>query len=263
MISNIAQEDFSMSIIHSFDPDSGAILNPWDGIVPVENLPGTLIATFNPKFITILEKIASLEECAVLRGNGRAIPVYRFEYHGAVLGIFHTMLGGSASAAMLEELIAMGAKRVLYFGSAGALDKELVYGRLIVPTAAYRDEGVSYHYMPASDYIDIETAEMLCAILDSLNVSYAKAKTWTTDAVYRETRANMQARKAEGCAVVEMECASVMAVGQFRKIPVYQFLYAADCLDAAQWDRRLLGSMPEDVRERILTVALNIAARLN
>lgn len=251
-----------MSIIHTFDPDSEAILNPWDAIVPADNLPETLIGTFNPKFIAILEKMTSLEECAILKGNGRVIPVYRFEYNGAVMGIFHTMLGGAGSAAMLEELIAMGAKRVLYFGSAGALDKELVYGRLIVPTAAYRDEGVSYHYMPASDYIEIETAEHLCGIFDSLNVPYVKAKTWTTDAIYRETRTNMLARKAEGCAVVEMECASVMAVGQFRKVPVYQFLYAADCLDATQWDKRMLGSMSQDLRERILTVALNVAAKL-
>lgn len=251
-----------MSIIHSFDPDSEAILNPWSMVAPVENLPETIIGTFSPKFLSILETMAALEECAVLKINGCARPVYRFEYKGQVLGIFHTMLGGSASAAMLEEVIAMGAKRVLYFGSAGALDKELVYGRLIVPTAAYRDEGVSYHYLPASDYVEIGTAEPLCGILDSLNVPYAKAKTWTTDAVYRETRANMEARKAEGCAVVEMECASVMAVGAFRKVPVYQFLYAADCLDAAQWDKRMLGNMPADMRERILTVALNTAAKL-
>lgn len=252
-----------MSIIHSFDPNSEAILNPWDAIEPVENLPKTLIATFSPKFLAILEKMTSLEQCAILKINGCPRPVYRFEFGGKVLGIFHTMLGGSASAAMLEELIAMGAKRVLYFGSSGALDKDLVYGHLVVPTAAYRDEGVSYHYLPASDYIEIETAECLCAIFDSLNVPYVKAKTWTTDAVYRETRANMLARKAEGCAVVEMECASVMAIGQFRKVPVYQFLYAADCLDAAQWDKRMLGSMPQDMRERILIVALNVAAKLN
>lgn len=252
-----------MSIIHSFDPNSEAVLNPGDMCFPVENLPETLIATFSPKFLKILESISPLEECAVMKGNGRVIPVYRFEYKGAVLGIFHTMLGGAGSAAMLEELIAMGAKRALYFGSSGALDKELVYGHLVVPTAAYRDEGVSYHYMPESDYVEIETAEQLCAILDSLNVPYVKAKTWTTDAVYRETLANMEARKAEGCAVVEMECASVMAVGRFRKVPIYQFLYAADCLDAAQWDKRMLGNMPQDMRKRILTVALNVAARLN
>jgi len=252
-----------MSIIHSFDPNSEAVLNPWDAVKPVEGLPGTLIGTFSPKFLKILEGMVDLEECAVLKCNGRAIPVYRFEYKGRILGIFHTMLGGSASAAMLEELIAMGAKRVLYFGSSGALDRNLVEGHLIVPTAAYRDEGVSYHYMPAADYLEIETANALCGILDSLNVPYVKAKTWTTDAVYRETRANMEKRKSEGCAVVEMECASVMAVGQFRKVPVYQFLYAADCLDAAQWDPRMLGNMPEDMRERILTVALNVAAKLN
>lgn len=252
-----------MSIIHSFDPNSDAVINPGDMLFPVENLPETLIATFSPKFLKLLEGIAPLEECAVMKGNGRVIPVYRFEFGGQALGIFHTMLGGSASAAMLEELIAMGAKRVLYFGSAGALDRELVYGHLIVPTAAYRDEGVSYHYLPVSDYMEIGTAQRLAQILDSLNVSYIKAKTWTTDAIYRETRANMEARKAEGCAVVEMECASVMAVGQFRKVPVYQFLYAADCLDAAQWDKRLMGNMPADMRERILLVALNVAARLD
>jgi len=252
-----------MSIIHSFDPNSEAVLNPRDMIAPVENLPETIIATFSPKFLSILESMVSLEECAVLKCNGCARPVYRFEFGGQTLGIFHTMLGGSASAAMLEEVIVMGAKQVLYFGSSGALDKNLAHGRLIVPTAAYRDEGVSYHYLPASDYLEIATAHQLCEIFDSLNIPYVKAKTWTTDAVYRETRANMEARKSEGCAVVEMECASVMAVGQFRNVPVYQFLYAADCLDAAQWDPRMLGKMPQDMRERILTVALNAAAKLN
>ena len=35
----------------------------------------------------------------------------------------------------------------------------------------------------------------------------------------------MRKRKDDGCIVVDMECASIMAVGQFRNIPVYQFLY--------------------------------------
>lgn len=252
-----------MSIIHSFDPNSEAVLNPNDMQSAVENLPETLIATFLPSFLKLLEGIASMEKCAALTCNGSEIPIYQFEYKGQVLGIFHTMLGGAASAAMLEELIAMGAKRVLYFGSSGALDKNLVYGHLIIPTAAYRDEGVSYHYMPESDYIEIETAEQLCEIFDSLNIPYVKAKTWTTDAIYRETRASIQRHRDEGCAVVEMECASVMAVGQFRRIPVYQFLYAADCLDAEQWNQRLLGKMPNNTREYMLAVVLNVAARLN
>ena len=79
---------------------------------------------------------------------------------------------------------------------------------------------------------------------------------------YRETRSNLEKRKAEGCGVVEMECASIMAVGQFRKKKVYQFLYAADCLADSDWDKRILGNMPTDLRERILLVAIEVATRL-
>ena len=60
-----------------------------------------------------------------------------------------------------------------------------------------------------------------------------------------------------------MECASIMSVGQFRKKEVYQFLYAADCLDDSSWDERILGSVPSDLRERILVVAIELACRLN
>ena len=62
--------------------------------------------------------------------------------------------------------------------------------------------------------------------------------------------------------MVEMECASLMAVGRFRKKKVSQFLYAADWLDAEHWDPRLLGKMPDDFREKLLSAALEIAARL-
>ena len=62
--------------------------------------------------------------------------------------------------------------------------------------------------------------------------------------------------------MVEMECASIMAVGQFRKKKVCQFLYAADCLSDSEWDKRILGNMPADLRERILMVAIEAAIRL-
>lgn len=156
----------------------------------------------------------------------------------------------------------MGAEKILYFGSCGALDREIAAGHLLVPTAAYRDEGVSYHYAEAADYLEIESAPKLMAILDDMHISYNTTKTWTTDAFYRETKRNMEKRKEEGCAVVEMECASIMAVGQFRKKEVYQFLYAADCLSSNDWDKRILGNMPEDLRERILVVAIEVATRL-
>ena len=251
-----------MSIINTYDDVRDAILNPENVVQPVAGLPENFLVTFSAKFLSILESMVELEQIAELKAAGRVFPVYKFSYNGVEIGVYSTLLGGAASAAMLEEIIAMGAKRILFFGSAGALDKEIIGGQLVVPTHAYRDEGVSYHYLPANDYVAVPTAEKLSEILTELHVPHVKARTWTTDAVYRETRRNMLARKSEGCAVVEMECASIMAVGIFRNIPVYQFLYAADCLDASQWDKRMLGNMPADMRQRILKVALETASRI-
>jgi hypothetical protein len=53
-----------------------------------------------------------------------------------------------------------------------------------------------------------------------------------------------------------------MAVAQFRGVDAYQFLYAADSLDAEEWDARTLGSLPQDDREQFLKIALEVAARV-
>lgn len=83
----------------------------------------------------------------------------------------------------------------MFFGSCGSLDKSITGGHLIVPNAAYRDEGTSYHYAPASDYIEIKTAGKLAQIFDEIGVPFIQTKTWTTDGFYRETQNNAAKRK--------------------------------------------------------------------
>lgn len=52
----------------------------------------------------------------------------------------------------------------------------------MVPTEAYRDEGTSYHYAPASDYIKIQNADVVAKFMETVGLPYVKGKTWTTDA---------------------------------------------------------------------------------
>src|SRR5690606_16652593 len=91
-----------------------------------------------------------------------------------------------------------------------------------------------------SPYVDIPAAKRLAAILEELDVPYHLTRTWTTDAIYRETRGNMAKRRTEGCRVVEMECASTAAIAQYRGVEFAQFLYGADSLDGDEWDPRNL-----------------------
>ena len=239
----------------------GELLKPSHLAQPVEGFPKTVLVTFQQKVAEALlqrfpaETVSTVSACV-------KIPVYRFSCQGHTLGLYLTNLGGPATVGILEEVWVKGAEKVLFFGTCGGLDPDLPAGHLIVPTAAYRDEGTSFHYLPASDYVEIPTADRLAAIFDELALPYVKTKTWTTDAIYRETPGKVAERRAEGCGAVEMECASVMAAGQFRGKEVYQFLYTADSLAGSQWERGLLGQTPASEYERYLSVALETAIRL-
>ncbi len=250
-----------MSLFDTFDPDSPEIIFAASHHPPLEGFPETIVITFQDETFRVLEQLCPTEVVAKHHA-GRDIPIYRLNWNGRSIGICQTLLGGPGTAGLLEEALAMGAKKVLLYGSCGVLDSALVAGHFILPTAAYRDEGVSYHYLPVGDYVDIPTVERLGEIFDGLNLPYVKGRVWTTDAFYRETRNNMAKRKADGCVAVDMECASAMAVGQFRGAEVYQFLYAEDSLDGDAWDRRTMGAVPASSYEKYLRVALEAASRL-
>jgi uridine phosphorylase len=250
-----------MSILNSFDKTTEEMLKPSHISQAVENFPETVIITFKQRASDI---IASRYEGEIIRTMNTSIniPIYKFYYGAKKLAFYMSLAGGSASAMLLEEVIAKGGKKFIAFGSCGGLDNSVTGNNLIVPIAAYRDEGTSYHYAPPSNYIHLKTAGRLSEIFTELNLPHVKGKTWTTDAIFRETRKNVDERRADGCIAVEMECASLAAVSRFRGVEFYQYLYATDSLDAEVWDQRTMGNLPEDDLERYLKIALEIACRI-
>ena len=251
-----------MSILNAYRPDSEPIISASHIFQPIAGFPKIAVGAFK-EIEPFLEPFVA-EEIAAMRITGLRFPVWRVNWQGTDIAIFNAMLGGPASVGMMEEVAAMGARKFLFYGSCGVLDREIAAGGLILPTAAYRDEGASYHYAPSgNDYIEIKTAGALREILRSMNLPCVTTKTWTTDAIFRETRAAMEARRAEGCGAVDMECASLMAAAQFYGYGCYQFFCAEDCLDGETWDRRNMGSVPVSEQEAWLRLAIEIAARLN
>jgi len=246
-----------VSILNAYNP-AEAIINATHFYQPIAGFPKIALGVF--KAIEPLLAAYETEKILETSSAGWACPVWRVRYKGSEIAVYHAMLGGPAAVSAMEKLRAMGAQQFLFYGSCGVLDRDIAAGGIAVPTAAYRDEGTSYHYAPPDDsYINIPTAEHLCEILTGLELPCVMTKTWTTDAVFRETRQAVQARRAEGCAVVDMECASIMAAAQFYNLPVYQMFFAEDCLDCAQWDRRTAGNVPLTKQERCLQIALEVA----
>ena len=135
-------------------------------------------------------------------------------------------------AATWTSLI-LGIKKIILVGSCGCLDEKIEDYSIILPTSAIRDEGTSYHYAPASEEVRLNTnvIKKIENKLKELNLHYHKGKTWTTDAIYRETPAKVQRRKEQGAITVDMECSAMHAVAKFRGKDLFQFFYAADNLD--------------------------------
>lgn len=190
---------------------------------------------------------------------------YKVYVHNLVKNtiVFKSPIGAPSVVAFLEEIsYSFTIKNVILYGSAGSLNSEIIAGKLIVPTMAYRDEGTSYHYAPSSEFIKIHNYQFVSDTMELLSIDNVLGGIWTTDAFYRETRENIKLRKEQGCIAVDMEISAVQAFAQFRDIDFYTFVYSADNLDSLKWDKRILGNLDIDSRIKYFKIASFIAQRL-
>ena len=179
--------------------------------------------------------------------------------------MYKARLGAPACVGSFEDLIPMGAKRIILLGNCGVLDKSIEDCGIIIPTRAIRDEGTSYHYATPSDYIDVNRKYIpeFIEVLEEFGYPYMMGTTWTTDAFYRETRGKIAKRKQMGAICVEMECSAVQAMCDFRGGEFFQFLYAGDNLDHSTWDpRSLSGTSRLEDKEKIALLAFELACKI-
>lgn len=251
-------------ITDNFDITSEAIISPEKIYGTHKALCDTCIITFSNQIIDeILNQFACIKIAEIESANG-FIPCYKLNYNGKDIAFYLTMIGSPAAGACLEEIHCLiGATKYIMFGACGCLNRDVTEGKIIVPTDAYRDEGLSYHYAKASNYIKIKNADFVAAFFKEAGIPYVTGKTWTTDAIYRETRSNMEKRKAEGCIAAEMESAGIQAVCDFKHLEFYDFLINGDLLDSPEWDRRILGDAEERKHQmKSFYMALELALRI-
>jgi len=248
--------------ILEFDPSPQAVVEP-AAVRSARDVPHGIVLCF------FRDVIAS----AVEQFGGRAIgtlgsemgshPIYELDYDGQRLGLALAGVGAPLAAAWLEELIADGFRAFVACGGAGALVPELTLGHVVVPNAAVRDEGTSYHYLPATREVHPtdDAVRAIVATLERHEVPFVMGKTWTTDAFYRETRATVARRVIEGCLTVEMEAAAFFAVARFRGVSFGQVLYAGDDVSSEVWDSRGWGGHTEG-RALLFRIAAEAALSL-
>jgi len=165
-------------------------------------------------------------------------------------------MGAPAAVFVLERLWACGARRVVMLGFCGSISQELKIGDLVVPDWGIIEEGTSQHYVTGAKR-SAPTKRALAALESALaeaGRSYHLGPVWTTDAVFRETRAKVRSMAQQGALAVEMETSALFTVARFRGMELAALLVVSDELRERGW-------RPGFTRRRFIT-ACGHAGRL-
>ena len=249
--------------ILEFDGDPEAIISAGKLLSPHKDMPACCVLCFFQDAIEKLRETGQIIEFTQLRSEIGNNPVYRFKDPAIPCAIGHPGVGAPLAGAFLEEIIALGARKIIVCGGAGSLEATHAVGKLLIPISAVRDEGTSYHYMPPSREV-APTSAALDAVkltLTEKGLPFTLTKTWTTDGFYRETKRKVSRRKEEGCHCVEMEAAALFAVARFRKVELAEILYAGDDLTGEAWDSRGWHNKSE-IRENLLSLAVTACLKI-
>jgi uridine phosphorylase len=154
--------------ILDFDPARAAVLEPHLAIETFDLPQHVVLCFFRDAITSFVEELGG-REIGRLASELGSHPVFEVELDGRRLAVAQAGVGAPLAAGWLDELIALGGRAFIAAGGAGVLVPDLAMGHVIVPTAAVRDEGTSYHYLPASREV-APTADALEAIVGSVSV---------------------------------------------------------------------------------------------
>jgi uridine phosphorylase len=248
--------------ILEFDATREAVAEPTK-VIKERDLPEYCVLCFFYDVVTRLKMDPQIELLMPIKSEMGEHPVFALSTKSQQVAVCHVGIGAPLAGAMLEELIARGGRKFIVCGAAAVLNSDIASNHLVVPSTAVRDEGTSYHYIPPGR----ETAahplalEAIQTTLQKHDCPYLLGKTWTTDAIFRETPAKIEQRKSEGCLTVEMEAAAFFAIAQFRQVVLGQILYAGDDVSGIEWDPREFFKRGP-IREQVFWLAVEACLRL-
>jgi uridine phosphorylase len=162
----------------------------------------------------------------------------RAVHDGRELGIVGCAVGAPFAVLVAEELFASGCRLLISVTSSGQLSGARSPPYFVLIERALRDEGTSYHYLPASEFSDADdrVLEKLTDAFHGLRVPVERGATWTTDAPFRETAQAIASMSARGLLAVEMEAAALYAFSRAREKPVVCFAHVTNRMGQVEQD---------------------------
>ena len=217
------------------------------GFIPDFPIPESVIFCYEGN---LLERITKIESVKQVHGVGGGFYLLT-ETNNRVAVSGNNGIGAPGVSMLLEIYIELGVKRFINVGIAGGLQKTSHIGDVVVCTSAIRDEGVSYHYLEAPLAPALPSESLTDALIQTLEadgIPYTQGPTWTIDAFFRETVAEIQHYQQRGVVTVEMEAAALFAVSTLRGVDMASGFVISDSVAELVWHPQILA---QETHERL------------
>ncbi len=178
----------------------------------------------------LLDMDGELVERLVASGRAQLDPawpcfhtkLHRWRAGGAQVGVVGGTVGAPFAVLVAEELFASGCEALVTISSAGLIASDAKPPFFVLIERALRDEGTSYHYLPAARYAEADLAltDAVAQALAATSTTLLRGASWTTDAPFRESASLISERRAQGILSVEMEASALLAMGRALRRPV-------------------------------------------
>ncbi|MFH1441662.1 MAG: hypothetical protein ABIH18_06480 [Candidatus Omnitrophota bacterium] len=155
-------------------------------------------------------------------------------YTGMYQGIKLTAINGgrfSTDTSITSEVMCnAGIKNIIRIGTCGALDEKIKVGDLIVVDKVIRGDGVTPYYVDKDfqTVADKEITDALYEVAKATGIAVHRGTAWTTDALLRETREIVEAKRKEGAIAVDMVSSTLLTIAQTYNVKAGSILAVSD-----------------------------------
>jgi uridine phosphorylase len=155
-------------------------------------------------------------------------------YTGTYNGIKITGINGgrfSTDTSITTEVMCnAGIQNIIRIGTCGALDENIKVGDLVVVDRVIRGDGVTPYYVDRDFQAqsDKKIIDTLFEVAKGMGVAIHRGTCWTTDALLRETREIVEAKRKEGAIAVDMVSSTLLTICQLHQVKAGSILAVSD-----------------------------------
>jgi uridine phosphorylase len=187
-------------------------------------------------------------------------------YTGMYQGIKITGINGgrfSTDTSITAEVMCnAGIKNIIRIGTCGALDENIKVGDLVIVDKVIRGDGVTPYYVDSKyqTQADKKISDTMYDIAKGMGLNVHRGTTWTTDALLRETREIVEAKRTEGAIAVDMVSSTLLTIAQLNNVRAGSILAVSD--NVITGEMGFMNPMYYMAESNLITIALETVKKL-